>query len=108
MRKVIAILSISGLISFMFSCTPRIGAEVTKGEIPTVAQITSKFSADQLETGKSIWQSHCNSCHKLFEPGTRTPPHWNKTLKVMLTKANLNFVQGQLVRAYLIANSKQE
>jgi len=107
MKKAVTTLILSSFVLFMVNCSPKVGVEVTKGPVPTAEQIRSEFSASQLEQGKMIWQSNCNKCHKLFEPGSRTPEKWNSILMRMIPKAKLNLNDAKLVRAYLIANSQE-
>ena len=96
----------SGAI-FMANCTPKASKAIAEMPVETKDQITAKYSAVQLEHGKSIFMANCAKCHKLKEPGSRTPDEWNKVLKRMIPKAKLSDDDGKLVRAYLIANSKQ-
>jgi len=107
MRKLIILaITASGAI-FMANCTPKAGKAVAEQPVETREQIAAQYSAAQLESGKTIFTGNCSRCHKLKEPGSRTPEQWNRVLKRMIPKAKLSEEDGKLVRAYLIANSKQ-
>lgn len=106
MKKILTTVLLSSFVLFMVNCSPKIGAKVTAGPVPSISDITAAYSPDQLEQGKMIWQSHCNKCHKLYEPGSRPANKWNSVLTRMITKSKLNLEEGKLVRAYLIANSQ--
>lgn len=107
MKKLIVTGVLGAFIFVMANCSPKVAQQVTAGPVPTAAQMQTQFTADQLDQGKMIWQSHCNKCHKLFAPASRTPESWNHILSKMITKARLNKDDATLVRAYLIANSGQ-
>ena len=81
---------------------------VTKSEAsPTamVAEAKKNYTAAQMEQGKTIWQSHCNKCHKLYEPQSHSVSKWNSVLPRMTSRAHLNADEAGTVRAYLIANA---
>jgi len=106
MKKLLVTLTLSTLVIIMVNCSPKVGKAVTAGPVPTSAEVQAQYSTTQLDQGKMIWQTHCNKCHKLFEPGSRTPEKWNSVLRIMIPRAKLNMADAQLVRAYLIANAK--
>jgi hypothetical protein len=107
MKKIIATLTLSAFVVIMVNCSPKVGKAVTAGPVPSSADVKAQYSTTQLDQGKMIWQDHCNKCHKLFEPGSRSPEKWNSVLKIMIPRARLNMADAQLVRAYLIANAAQ-
>lgn len=105
MKKLIVTAVLGTFVIGMINCSPKVAESVTAGPVPTSAEVKAQYSADQLDHGKTIWQSNCNKCHKLFEPESRDPEHWNKILKRMIPRAKLSASDAQLVRAYLIANA---
>ena len=108
MKKLLSIVLLSSFILLMTQCASKTSKAITAGPVPTSEQIKKEYTAVQLEQGKTIWQNSCNKCHKLFDPGSRTPDKWNNVLKRMIPRAKLNMEDGKLVRAYLIANAKTE
>ncbi len=109
MKKVLSVLAIGGAMLIMANCTPKVASTVADKEpVPTKAQILASFSEDQLAQGKALYIDHCAKCHKLHAGDSRTPVQWNSILKKMIPKAKLNYEDGKLVRAYLVANSKAE
>ena len=108
MKKIFSILILSSFLLLMTQCANKTSKAITAGPVPSPEQIKTQYSAAQLEQGKTIWQSSCNKCHKLFDPESRTPEKWNNVLKRMIPRAKLNIDDGNLVRAYLIANAKME
>lgn len=117
MRKLIIISSIAIGAIFMANCTPKAGKAVASSNAtsstPASASVmsreeaNSKFSADQLEAGKVLFAGNCAKCHAMKGPETRTAAQWDKILQRMIPKARLNEEDGKLVKAYVIAHSKQ-
>lgn len=109
MKKILSILTIGGTLLIMANCTPKVASNVAeKDPVPTKAQVLASFSEDQLNKGKTLYIDRCAKCHKLFPEDSRTPVQWNSILKKMIPKAKLNYDDGKLVRAYLIAHSKAD
>lgn len=109
MKKILSILTIGGTLLIMANCTPKVASNVAEKEpVPTKAQVLASFSEDQLNKGKTLYIDRCAKCHKLFPEDSRTPVQWNSILKKMIPKAKLNYDDGKLVRAYLIAHSKAD
>jgi cytochrome c2 len=107
MKKLIIILSIALGTVFMAQCTPKASKAISETHVMTKEEAIANNTPEQLEQGKTIFTGNCAKCHKLKEPGSRTPEQWEKVLKRMIPKAKLSEEDGKLVKAYLIANSKQ-
>lgn len=107
MRKFLITSFAVASVLIMANCTPKASKAIAEMPVESKEQIAAQFTPDQLEQGKTIFTGNCAKCHKLKEPGSRTPEQWNKVLKRMIPKAKLSDDDGKLVRAYLIANSKQ-
>lgn len=107
MRKLIILTVLGSGMLLMANCTPKASKAIAEMPVESKDQILAKYSETQLESGKTIFMSNCDKCHKLKEPESRTPEEWNKVLKRMIPKAKLSDEDGKLVRAYLIAHSKQ-
>lgn len=109
MKKIFSISAILLAVMILINCTPKVAGTVTDKEpVPTKAQVLASFNEDQLAQGKTIFTNNCGKCHGLKDPASHTPPEWNKILAKMIPKAKLNYDDGKLVRAYVIANSKAD
>lgn len=98
----------SMLIIFMVACFPMASKTIRALPVETKQQILAQYSTEQLKEGEQLFINNCGSCHKLKAAETQTPERWNKIVKRMIPKAKLNDQDGMLVRAYLIANAKDE
>jgi cytochrome c5 len=117
MKKLIVIFSIATGAIFMANCTPKASKAIASSNTTSTTAATasamtrdeanSKFSADQLEAGKVLFAGNCAKCHAIKGPETRTAAQWDKILQRMVPKAKLNEEDGKLVKAYVIAHSKQ-
>ena len=83
------------------------GGETSGSDSSTIAAIRSKYSVDELETGRLIFKGNCGECHKLKMPGTRTIHQWERILPKMIRKSKLDDNKAHLVGAYVISNAKQ-
>ena len=106
MKKV---LTLSALVAVSFILTKCASTKtVAKSDAsPTamVAEAKKNYTSAQMEQGKTIWQSHCQKCHKLYEPQSHSVSKWNNVLPRMTSRAHLDADQAGMVRAYLIANA---
>ncbi len=92
---------------FVVTCAANAAKTVAHMEAaPTKEYVKANFSEDQLAQGKLLFENNCAKCHDLKDPESRDPEKWNNVLKRMLPKTPLDYEQGRLVRAYLVANSK--
>ncbi len=107
MKKIIVTCSLSLFVLVMVQCSPKASKAIAEAPLATSEQMKAQFSVAQLEEGKVIWQNNCNKCHKLFAPESRDNEKWHKVLRRMIPRAKLSDEEGKLVRAYLIAYSKQ-
>lgn len=107
MRKIFTAAILATAVVFMVNCTPKASKAIAELPVESKDQILAQYNADQLEQGKTIFTGNCAKCHKLKDPESRSPEQWNKVLKRMIPKAKLSDEDGKLVRAYLIAHSKQ-
>lgn len=108
MKKIMTTFALGTFIIVMVNCSPKASKSVTTAPAPTAEQMKANYSETQLAQGKTIWESNCNRCHKLFAPESRDNDKWDRVLKRMIPKAKLSPEDGALVKAYLIAHSKTE
>jgi cytochrome c5 len=109
MKNMKKVLTLSALvtISFLFSRCASTGPVAKSEATPQnmVAEVKKNYTAAQMEQGKTIWQSHCHKCHKLYTPDSHSVTTWNNVLPRMTKRAHLDDNEAGMVRAYLIANA---
>lgn len=93
------------VILLLAQCSPKIAKMVTSGPVPTSEEIKASFTSTQLDEGKTVWESSCKRCHKLFPAESHNPEEWNRILRRMIPRARLELEEARLVHAYLIAHA---
>ena len=58
--------------------------------------------------GKTLYETNCNKCHELINPGKFTETEWTKNLNWMAPKAKITDTQKQTIFAYLSYNAKHK
>ncbi|MBL1410594.1 c-type cytochrome [Sphingobacterium faecale] len=106
MRKEIIIIFSTIAILSMVSCFPKASQLIRSLPVENKEQILAQYNQQQIAEGNAIFKNSCGSCHKLKQPETQTAEKWNSIIKRMIPKAKLSDEEGKLVRAYVIANSK--
>lgn len=95
------------LMLFVVACATKAAGVAFKVDHGVTKELAkANFTSDQLAEGKNLFETSCTKCHKLFEPESRDAAKWNNVLDRMLPKTDLSVENGQLVQAYLLANSK--
>lgn len=91
---------------FCFAVLVLVQCKTSKVIYMTKNDANNQFTTEQLEQGKSIWEAKCGKCHKLFPTTMYDAKFWKPILDKMVVKAKLEEHDAQLVRAYVVANSK--
>jgi cytochrome c5 len=125
MKKIAVIFSLVAGSFILVKCTPKASktiAETPKATTTDVAAAppspatppaaitpaaAAAYTAQQIESGKMIYNNNCGKCHALYSPEKYDQAHWVKILNAMVPKAKLNETDGNLARAYVFANAKQ-
>lgn len=107
MKKIKTILIATIAISLMVGCFPQASQVIKSLPVESKSQILAQFSEQQISQGHSLFSTNCDNCHKLKTPENYTAEQWNSIVKRMIPKAKLSDEDGKLVRAYLIAHSKE-
>nr|WP_314493069.1 cytochrome C [uncultured Chryseobacterium sp.] len=81
------------------SCAPK---SIPTAEAPKSATST----AEQIAQGKTIYESSCNRCHKLYDPTQFTSVQWVGIMNAMAPKAKLTDEQHQWVYDYVVSVKK--
>lgn len=110
MKKTIVLLVLCATTVLMVRCSHKTASAVSKSksESPqeTVAELKQDFPPEKIMVGKALYENNCNKCHQLYDPQGRDVAEWEKVLKQMLPKTDLNEGDKDLVRAYLLINAR--
>lgn len=109
-RTLVASLAI-GVTLLLAQCSPKPRASMTSTASTTSAkvdEVKSKYSEEDIASGKAVFENKCNNCHKLHLPETRNVEKWEKVLPRMVNLARLDDTQAGKVRAYVLSHAKVE
>lgn len=87
------------ILVLLTSCTP-------KATPVTEAPKSATSTAEQIAQGKTIYESACKRCHKLYEPTQFTSVEWVGIMNAMAPKAKLTDEQHQWVYDYVVSVKK--
>ncbi|HTO16967.1 MAG TPA: hypothetical protein VLZ83_14455 [Edaphocola sp.] len=105
MKKTIMISAILGWISIGIACSPKKVVESGPASM-TKAMAQENYSGDQIAKGEAIYQQKCGRCHVLHKTNEYKANKWHGILNSMIPKSKVSVEDGELIRAYVIANSK--
>jgi hypothetical protein len=60
----------------------------TQSDVDRVAGRYPDYSLTELREGKKIYEQHCDACHRLKDPGSRSVAKWGNIVPEMTTKVN--------------------
>ena len=103
-NKSLAFVAFVSGAAMLHACSPKVSKPVADSTTPSKPAV--HYTEAQLAQGKTIYTSSCGRCHKLFEPAQKSLSKWENVLPRMIKRAKLNEEQGELVRAYVMANLK--
>lgn len=107
-NKVLLVLTV---LTFIAGCSA--SKTLSPGE-PDVVRARTTFpdlTLEELNLGKGLYESKCNTCHKLVKPAKKSVEEWNQIIPVMVKKANKKEVkidasQQELITRYLVTMSE--
>jgi cytochrome c2 len=111
MKRIIVAGILGSMALMLAQCSPKPRASMvsTAADAPAkVAEVNSKYSEEDIASGKNIFENKCNTCHKLKLPETRNVEKWEKVLPRMVNLAKLDDTQAGKVRAYVLSHAKVE
>jgi hypothetical protein len=68
---------------------------------PTSANVTANATLQELQQGRALYISNCNSCHALVSPDNYTPAQWKSVLSSMTPRTSMSTSEVLLVTKYL-------
>lgn len=68
---------------------------------PTSADVTASASLVELQQGRALYSSNCNSCHGLYSPENYTPAQWHSIMGSMAPRTGMSASQVLLVTKYV-------
>ena len=89
------------LVIVVVACSPKVKTTTT-----TPAPVTDPIMIAKITEGKSLYETNCNKCHELHNPGKYNEQQWTKYLDWMAPKAKISDDQKASIFAYLSNNAK--
>ena len=74
--------------------------------IPVAENVAPSANLQDLQKGRQIYTTKCNSCHSLVRPERFTPEKWVPWVEKMSKKAKLTPEESKLVLSYLTKGVK--
>ena len=68
---------------------------------PTPSGAEGLFSAEEIESARSLCLNKCAKCHKFYDPAKYDDAEWNTWMRKMNKKAKLKEAQAELLGRYL-------
>ena len=104
MKNAILIFTLLILVS---CASTKIITTTSQADVDRVAAKYPGFTLEQLNQGKMLFETHCNNCHGLKKPASRTAEQWSKIVPRMAVKVNkksevLNTQGQELILRYLV------
>jgi hypothetical protein len=69
--------------------------------VPSSSDVTANATLAELQQGRSLYISHCGSCHSLYLPESFTASRWQSIMPSMSPRTNLTSSEVQLVTKYV-------
>lgn len=95
------------------SCTMSKSVAPSQANIDAVADKFPGYTLADLMKGKELYESNCQTCHKLADPKSETESAWNHIVPEMVQKTNrkagkdvLDAEGENLILRYVITMSK--
>ena len=105
MKKIFVLSGISLSIAIGVACSPKKPKAASEPAAMTKEMALKQYTGDQIAKGEALFTSSCERCHKLFEPAKFGAEKWHRVLNRMIPKSKVSTEDGELIRAYVIANS---
>lgn len=83
------------------SCKKDLGGSSSSLYTPTAADVTSSATLADLQQGRSLYSSNCNSCHGLYMPESYSSAQWRSVMGSMAPRTRMTASQILLVTKYV-------
>jgi mono/diheme cytochrome c family protein len=93
-------LIVISLLALLASCSKSTSA-TSSLYTPTSANVTPNATLLELQQGRSLYISNCNSCHALVSPDDYTPAQWKSILSSMAPRTTMSSSEILLVTKYV-------
>lgn len=115
MKKLTIILStivLAGCFTSKKATTETTATAPTQADVDRVADKFPGYTVAQMTEGKSLYETHCGTCHALKKPSSETESEWRRIVPWMAKKVNKNSMvldaakEDQILK-YLVTMSKK-
>jgi hypothetical protein len=96
-----SLIILSLLTVLVWNCTKDSTVSSDSLYIPKTSDITANATLQELQQGRELYISYCNSCHGLYLPEKYTPTKWKSTMTSMGPKTGLSSSDLLLITKYL-------
>ncbi|HZK61441.1 MAG TPA: hypothetical protein VFC41_05145 [Anaerovoracaceae bacterium] len=83
------------------SCKKDLSGSSSSLYTPTSADVTSSATLADLQQGRSLYSSNCNSCHGLYMPESYSSSQWRSVMGSMAPRTRMTTSQILLVTKYV-------
>lgn len=97
MLKYLSVLAIGSFL--FFSCGPIKLIEPTQANVTRAEKTFPGVTLQDLQQGKTHFETMCTQCHKVKDPAKRTPTQWNKVVPKMAAKADKSASKKKIDKA---------
>lgn len=68
---------------------------------PTSSDVTATATLTELQQGRALYTTNCNSCHMLYMPENYSPAQWKSIMGNMAPRTRMSSAQTLLVTKYV-------
>ncbi|MGB0807096.1 MAG: c-type cytochrome [Salibacteraceae bacterium] len=87
MKNIIGIIAV-GLI--IVACNATKLAAPSQVDLDRISTTYPDYTLADMTAGKTLYENHCGSCHKLIQPTDKTAEEWKNIVPPMVEKVNKN------------------
>ena len=107
MKKNTVIISLLLSLSLASTCSTSKKTTASKNGNRNETEIkVPNYTPAELAEGKTLWESKCDRCHKLYLPESFTKAKWEGILPRMNKRSKLNEEDAGKVRGYIMTHAK--
>jgi len=90
-----------GILLSISSCKKTTFAPTDTIYVPSAADVTSKATLAELQSGHTLYLNKCGACHGLYSPDSYSASGWTSILASMAPRAGLSSANEALVYKYV-------